>query len=299
MKNSVDQVERAIRAALASRLTSDDRIDPHRELSSVLALVGLEPAAAGGRIEFHGRDPIISSPLPLATMAAVGLMAKAVAVADIWRFRGGKGQNLSVDLRRVLHRLCPFYDKKWELLNGHPPGQPSDPTNPLMPNTMFRSRDGRMVQIVNFYPRLKTSALAFLGCADNTVAIGEAVRKWDALELESAMVRAGLQATVIRTPEEFLEVEQFPFVAGLPLIDIEKIGDSAPEGFSEAPTSPLDGVRALGLGRVIAGSGLGRALAYHGADVLNLWRPTDFEVKGYFHILATLGLITDFQQQRA
>jgi hypothetical protein len=29
---------------------------------------------------------------------------------------------------------------------------------------------------------------------------------------------------------------------------------------------------------VIVGSGLGRALAYHGADVLNIWRPTDFEI---------------------
>jgi crotonobetainyl-CoA:carnitine CoA-transferase CaiB-like acyl-CoA transferase len=34
----------------------------------------------------------------------------------------------------------------------------------------------------------------------------------------------------------------------------------------------------LGLGHVIAGAGLGRAMAYHGADVLNIWRPQDFEM---------------------
>jgi crotonobetainyl-CoA:carnitine CoA-transferase CaiB-like acyl-CoA transferase len=37
-------------------------------------------------------------------------------------------------------------------------------------------------------------------------------------------------------------------------------------------------VRALGFSHVIAGPGLGRGLAYHGADVLNLWTPNDFEM---------------------
>ncbi|NHM33992.1 hypothetical protein G8761_26075 [Bacillus sp. C11] len=31
------------------------------------------------------------------------------------------------------------------------------------------------------------------------------------------------------------------------------------------------------MGHVIAGAGLGRALAAHGADVLNIWRPHEFE----------------------
>jgi crotonobetainyl-CoA:carnitine CoA-transferase CaiB-like acyl-CoA transferase len=33
----------------------------------------------------------------------------------------------------------------------------------------------------------------------------------------------------------------------------------------------------LGMGHVIAGAGLGRGLALHGADVLNVWRPSEFE----------------------
>ena len=60
-------------------------------------------------------------------------MAKAVSVAELWRFRGGQSQNLSVSLGKALHRLCPFYDKKWELLNGYAPGNPADPRNPFMP----------------------------------------------------------------------------------------------------------------------------------------------------------------------
>ena len=45
--------------------------------------------------------------------------------------------------------------------------------------------------------------------------------------------------------------------------------------------SPLEGIRAFGMGHVIAGAGIGRDLAYYGADVLNIWRPNDTEVEGF------------------
>ena len=124
-----------IRYGLAHPLSDDHAIDPMRELANVLRGVGLEPESGGGAVTFAGRDPIVGSPLPFATMAAVALMAKAVSVAELWRFRGGHGQDLSVNLGKALHRLCPFYDKKWELLNGYAPGNPADPKNPFMPRT--------------------------------------------------------------------------------------------------------------------------------------------------------------------
>jgi crotonobetainyl-CoA:carnitine CoA-transferase CaiB-like acyl-CoA transferase len=264
--------------ALANPMLDDRCIDPLRELADVLGVVGLDPHSGGGEIAFIGRDPIVKSPLPLATMAAVSLMAKAVSIADLWRFRGGAGQDLSVNLGQVLHRLCPFYDRTWELLNGYPPGNPADPKNPFMPTNMYPTRDGRRMLLMNIYPALKTRALAFFGCNDDPKAIGEAVRKWDAFALEDAMNRAGLQATVVRSPQEFLAEEQGQYSERMPLIEIEKIADSAPEPFSDRPSTPLSGVRALGLSHVIAGAGFGRAMAYHGADVLNIWRPNDFEM---------------------
>ena len=149
-----------------------------------------------------------------------------------------------MNLGQVLHRLCPFYDQKWELLNGYPPGNPADPTNPFMPTNMYPTRDGRRMLLMNIYPALKTKALAFFGCNDDPKAIGEAVRKWNALALEEAMNRAGLQATVVRSPEEFLAEEQGLYVESMPLIEIEKIADSAPEPFSDRPSTPLKGARA-------------------------------------------------------
>src|SRR6266403_1284247 len=285
MNNGHDKtpISDRIRKALASPITSDNVLNPHSELTQILAAVGLEPSACGGFVAFHGRDPVIKSPWPLATMAGVALMAKAVAIADVWRHRTGRGQSLSLDLRQAPHRLCPFYDQKWELLNGFAPAAPNDPTNPFMPSHMYPTRDGRWIQLLNIYPKAKTHALAFFGSPDNHQAISQVTRKWNAFELEEEANRAGLQATVIRSAEEFLETEQFSYLAERPLITIEKIGESDREPFAEKPQTPLDGVRALGVSHVIAGAGLGRALAYHGADVLNLWRPLDFELDQVYY----------------
>jgi crotonobetainyl-CoA:carnitine CoA-transferase CaiB-like acyl-CoA transferase len=287
-----------IRYALAHPLRDDHAIDPMRELAKLLREVGLEVGSGGGAVTFAGRDPIVSSPLPFATMAAVALMAKAVSVAELWRFRGGPGQYLSVDLGKALHRLCPFYDKKWELLNGYAPGNPADPNNPFMPTNMYRTRDNRRLLFMNIYPRIRSAALAFLRCNDDATAIGSVIRKWDAFDLEEQANRAGLQATVVRSAQEFLDTEQCRYLEDLPLVHMEKIADGDPEPFTPRPQTPLGGVRALGFSHVIAGPGMGRGLAYHGADVLNLWTPNDFEMD-FNYYSANVGMrsaIMDFRR---
>ena len=277
MNDTPQTISERITNAMANPLTSDDVIDPSAELQEVLNGMGLVITDAGGKVEFKGKDPILTSPWPLATMAGVSLMAKATAFAGIWKTRTGESQDLSVDLRQVPHRLCPFYDHKWELLNGYPPGIPSDPGNPFMPYFMYRTRDERWIQLLNMYPTTKSQALAILGCNDSKDAIAAAVRKYNGLELEEKFNAAGLQATLIRTVEEFMATEQYGYLKDMPLVEIEKIADSAPVPYTADPKMPLDGIRALGLGRVIAGAGFGRALAHHGADVLNVWGPNDFE----------------------
>jgi hypothetical protein len=131
---------------------------------------------------------------------------------------------------------------------------------------------------LNIYPRLKSKTLKLLRTYDDATAIANAVARWSAAELEEAGSDAGLVMPMVRSTEEFLATRQYRDVlADLPLIEIEKIGDSAPEPLPEGAAQPLDGIRALGMGHVIAGAGIGRALAQHGADALNLWRPTEWE----------------------
>jgi len=260
------------------QLKTAEGFDTNKELERVLQGVGLSQSDCGGRVSFEGADPITPSTLRLGSAAGIGLAAKAVAMAKLWQMRGGKGQDIAIDLRKTPHRLCPFYDQKWEKLNGFSPGASSDPENPYA-LAMYQCGDGRWVMPLNPYPRLRVSTNRLLGCSDNADSATEAIKKWTALELEEAGAEAGVVMAMIRTIEEFVEEPQYDVLAKTGLIEIEKIADSDPEPLPERGVNPLplEGLRALGMARVIAGPGTGRALALHGADVVNLWRPSDYE----------------------
>ncbi|HEY2700364.1 MAG TPA: CoA transferase [Pseudonocardiaceae bacterium] len=256
---------------------TDDAFDPHAELADLLAGAGLSPADAGGTIAFAGADPVVPSTLRLGGAAGIALVAKSVAMAKLWRLRGGDGQDIGVDLRVTPHRLCPFYDRRWELINGFPTMSTSIP-NPSFGFGFYRTADDRWVMPLNPYPKIKTAAQILLDVPDDQQRVAAAISKWSGRDLEAAAAEAGVVMPMLRSTGELLAEPHYRDVlADLPLIEITKIGDSEPIPLSAGVSDPLTGVRALGMGHVIAGAGTGRALALHGADVLNLWRPNEFE----------------------
>src|ERR1700729_2782998 len=115
-----DLLTTAISKGLANPVESPD-FDLHAAPDDVLKDIGLSAAASGGKLTFYGRDPIIPSALRFGSAAAIGLAAKAVAVAALWRFRTGQGQDIAVDVRKAIRRFAGFMDMKWELINGRPP----------------------------------------------------------------------------------------------------------------------------------------------------------------------------------
>ncbi|MEU7335568.1 CoA transferase [Streptomyces sp. NPDC007074] len=273
---STDELTARIQRTLADPATTDDGFDIHQALREVLSSVGLHPEDSGGDITFIGADPVVPSIMRLGAVPALGMTAKSVALAALWRRRTGEGQDITMDLRKAPHRLCPFYDKKWELLNGYPGGTPSDPANPLGFD-FYRTRDGRWVMPLNPYPKIKNAVYKLLRTWPEKQAVADAVSKWNAVDLEQAGEEIGVVMPMLRTTEEFLREPAYEYIAQQPLIKIEKIGDSEPEPLSAAAAQPLSGVRALGMGHIIAGAGVGRDLAQHGADVLNVWRPNELE----------------------
>src|SRR5262245_8508770 len=270
---------------LASKLGNPEHgstLDLHAAVDQALKDVGLSTSDSGGRLTFHGSDPIVASPFRFGAMSAIGLAAKAVAVAAIWRSRTGEGQDIAVDVRKAFTRFCGFFDRKWETVNGRPPVM-ADHTNPFHHLPLFReTRDGRHIVAINIYPRLALRALELLRCGPSVESVQNAILQWRADELENAAAEAGLPMAMVRTWEEFRKEAQYTDVLSrLPLITVEKIGESEPIPFKKDGKSPLDGIRALGMGHVIAGAGMGRDLALHGADVLNIWRPNDTEVEAF------------------
>jgi hypothetical protein len=145
------------------------------------------------------------------------------------------------------------------------------------------TRDGRYVMPLNIFPRLRTRAINFLRCSESIESVRNAILQWRADELEKAAAEAGIVMGMLRTNEELRkEIQYTEVLSKMPLIRLEKIGESEPIPFKSGGKSPLDGVRALGMGHVIAGSGIGRDLALYGADVLNIWAPNDTEVEAFY-----------------
>jgi crotonobetainyl-CoA:carnitine CoA-transferase CaiB-like acyl-CoA transferase len=206
-----------------------------------------------------------------------------------------------MDLRVAPRRLCPFYEGRWELLNGLMQGTDFDIATALKYTDFYRCADGRFVLPQSHYPKMRRASLAFLGTLDDREQIAAAIAQREARELEDAAGEAGVVLAGVRTVEEFLAEAHFrDHLAHAPLIELERIGDADPiplatpragseagaapgTGAAFAADQPLAGVRALGMAKVIAGGGIGRTLALHGADVLNVWKPTDYEAPAIHH----------------
>ena len=273
---SGDSLTARLEHNLANRETTT-AFDLLGETEALLGSVGASTSESGGSLSFYGSDPIVPCVVRFGSAAAATLAAKSVQIASIWRMRTGESQDIQVDVRKALRRFAPFADGRWELLNGYPGGMHSN-----LPGAngaeMFQSKDGKWFLPVNPYPETYRRFLEFLNVNGSHDSVANAIAQWNGNELEEAAVKAGVSVPMARTLSEILEMDVYTQgLRDMPLISVERIGDSPAKPFTESPTAPLSGIRALGLGHVIAGASIGRSLSLHGADVLNVWNPQDWE----------------------
>jgi crotonobetainyl-CoA:carnitine CoA-transferase CaiB-like acyl-CoA transferase len=244
-------------------------LTPFEEVMSIRSLTSPEPE----EVEIIGSEPILSTKFRIGTTAAAVLAGIGVATNDIWEMKTGRRQKVKINMRHTAAALRssnylqrPDGSGGWENCVNRAHEDMIAITQP------WPTKDGRWFLPHFGLPHLQKRVLNLLGAEPNPKSVAAAVSRHDAIELEQAIDEIRACGAMVRSNEEWLATEHGKVLAGKPIVEIIKIGDSEPEPLPDGPR-PLSGIRALDLTRILAGPISARSLAEHGADVLMVTAP--------------------------
>src|SRR5947207_7645386 len=78
---------------------------PHQALRTILPIADWSGDPAASVTFTGGTDPVLPTPFRIGVAGTATLAATGLAAADLWEIRGGRRQNVAVDLRQATASL--------------------------------------------------------------------------------------------------------------------------------------------------------------------------------------------------
>jgi hypothetical protein len=241
--------------------------EAYRSVSALLNACAPGQEDVSKRLRFFGTIPSFDSAHKLTLSSAAAIGAYAMGVEQWWHLATGERQVVGIDWMQAACALNPGHFQKQ--------GGYLLPALSLLTELkadFYKTADNRWFFPIGSYPHLRDGVLDLLQCANNPAALGASIGRWDADALEAAFGEHKLPGVYARSAQEWRKHPQGALLAAKPTIEVLKIGDSEPE-MPRPRSRPLDNVRVLDLGHVIAGPVIARSLAEHGAQVLRVTSP--------------------------
>jgi crotonobetainyl-CoA:carnitine CoA-transferase CaiB-like acyl-CoA transferase len=240
------------------------------------------------------QNPVLSSSFHVGLAAQTSIASAALAAAEIWFKRTGSRQRISVSRQAAEYECTGYFT-----INGRLP------TAWAKISGLYPCRDGHVRIHANF-DHHRDGILNILGLAPGGSTekkqVEAALRRWDADKFETAAAESNLVVSKVRSFAQWDKEPQAAAIAGLPLLNITKIGEAQAEPFSLIPdeSRPLEQIRVLDLTRILAGPICGRTLAAYGAQVMLVNSPNLPNIE---HIIDTsrgkLSVLIDLEKQES